>query len=57
MQEGNLKHSINGFIYCNLPNVAFKSGATVRWLLVAYGTEGDMHSPYFMGQTTQVCGR
>ncbi|EFJ39308.1 hypothetical protein VOLCADRAFT_108685, partial [Volvox carteri f. nagariensis] len=52
--EGNRKHSINGFLYCNLPGLNIPAGATVRWLLVAYGTEGDFHSPYFMGQVTKV---
>ncbi|GIL48450.1 hypothetical protein Vafri_4968 [Volvox africanus] len=52
--EGNLKHAINGYLYCNLPGLNIPYGSTVRWLLVVYGTEGDFHSPMFGGQITQV---
>ncbi|GLI69350.1 hypothetical protein VaNZ11_013933 [Volvox africanus] len=52
--EGNLKHAINGYLYCNLPGLNIPYGSTVRWLLVAYGTEGDFHSPMFGGQVTKV---
>ncbi|EFJ43937.1 hypothetical protein VOLCADRAFT_95860 [Volvox carteri f. nagariensis] len=52
--EGNLKHAINGFLYCNLPGLNIPTGSTVRWLLVTYGSESDFHAPYFMGQATKV---
>ncbi|KAG2498784.1 hypothetical protein HYH03_003523 [Edaphochlamys debaryana] len=53
-EEGNIMRSINGFSYCNMPKPIIKKGKTLRWVLVAYGTEGDMHAPYFQGQTTVV---
>lgn len=47
-------HSINGYVYCNLPDLNITVNSTVRWLLVAYGTEGDFHSPFFAGQSVMV---
>lgn len=32
-------HSMNGFIYGNLPGLEMGEGDTVRWHLAAYGTE------------------
>ncbi|GFR45215.1 hypothetical protein Agub_g6610 [Astrephomene gubernaculifera] len=54
LTESNMMHSINGFVYCNMPHVVAKSGSVVRWVMVAYGTEGDFHAPYFGGQAVQV---
>lgn len=32
LQESNLKHSINGFMYCNMPGLEARLGQRVRWL-------------------------
>ncbi|PSC72045.1 multicopper ferroxidase [Micractinium conductrix] len=48
--ESNLKHVINGYLYCNLPGLAAKKGDTVRYVLLGMGSEADMHSPVFTGQ-------
>ncbi|KAL4429029.1 hypothetical protein ABPG77_006068 [Micractinium sp. CCAP 211/92] len=48
--ESNLMHSINGYMYCNLPGLAAKRGDTVRLILVGMGSEADLHSPIFTGQ-------
>lgn len=32
-------HSMNGFIYGNLPGLDMEEGDTVRWHLAAFGTE------------------
>lgn len=47
-------HSINGYVYCNQPLVTIAKGKKLRWVLVAYGTEGDFHSPQFTGQSLEV---
>ncbi|EFN54070.1 hypothetical protein CHLNCDRAFT_58397 [Chlorella variabilis] len=48
--ESNLKHAINGYLYCNLPGLEAVRGSTLRLLLVGMGSEADMHSPVFTGQ-------
>lgn len=48
--EGNLKHGINGYVYCNMPDVHVQQNGTVRWMLIGMGTENDMHSPFFENQ-------
>ncbi|KAG2483629.1 hypothetical protein HYH03_017507 [Edaphochlamys debaryana] len=52
--ESNRIHAINGFTYCNLPRPKVRSGQTVRWLHLAYGSESEFHSPYFENQVVQA---
>jgi FtsP/CotA-like multicopper oxidase with cupredoxin domain len=54
--ESNLKHSINGFIFGNMPMPKMKVGEHVRWYLLALGTETDLHTPHWHGNTTLVEG-
>ncbi|MFN8376032.1 MAG: multicopper oxidase domain-containing protein [Anaerolineae bacterium] len=49
--ESNLMHSINGYVYHNLPGLDMQLGDTVRWYVVALGTEVDLHSPHWHGIT------
>lgn len=38
-------HSMNGFLYGNLPGLEMREGDTVRWHVAAYGTEvRDSHT-------------
>lgn len=55
-EEGNMMHSINGYSYCNTPRPVFKQGTRVRWVLLSYGTEVDLHSPLFQNQALTVGG-
>ncbi|CAM9748815.1 unnamed protein product, partial [Pylaiella littoralis] len=48
-EESNLMHSMNGFIYGNLPGLDMKEGDTVRWHVAAYGTEVDLHTAHWHG--------
>jgi FtsP/CotA-like multicopper oxidase with cupredoxin domain len=50
-EEGNLKHSINGRIFGNLEGLEMKQGERVRWYVVALGTEVDLHTPHWHGET------
>jgi len=50
-QESNLMHSINGYVYGNLPGLTMKLGERVRWYLMGMGTEVDLHTPHWHGQT------
>jgi manganese oxidase len=52
-EESNLMHSINGFVYGNLPlaTVTMRRGKRVRWYVLGMGTEADLHTPHWHGQT------
>jgi manganese oxidase len=56
--ESNLMHSINGFVYGNLPLSALtmKQGERVRWYVIAQGTEVDLHTPHWHGNTVEING-
>ncbi len=49
--DANQFHTINGFIYGNLPMPRMKVGEHVRWYLVALGGEKDLHTPHWHGNT------
>ncbi|HVW35436.1 MAG TPA: multicopper oxidase domain-containing protein [Acidimicrobiia bacterium] len=55
-QESNLMHSINGYVFGNLPGLTMKPGERVRWYLMAMGTEVDLHTPHWHGNTVTVMG-
>lgn len=54
--ESNLMHSINGFVMGNMPMPTMKVGEKVRWYLMALGTETDLHTPHWHGNTVVVGG-
>jgi FtsP/CotA-like multicopper oxidase with cupredoxin domain len=54
--ESNLKHSINGFLYGNLPGLDMKAGEKVRWYAMAAGTETGLHTPHWHGNTVLSMG-
>jgi hephaestin len=56
--ESNLMHSMNGYIYGNLPleTMTMKKGENVRWYLMAMGTEVDLHTPHWHGNTLLTMG-
>jgi FtsP/CotA-like multicopper oxidase with cupredoxin domain len=54
--ESNLMHSVNGYVYGNLPGLTMKKGERVRWYLLSIGTEVDLHTPHWHGQTVLMMG-
>jgi hephaestin len=54
--ESNLMHSINGFVFGNQPLMTAKSGERVRWYVMSLGTEVDLHTPHWHGQTVTSMG-
>lgn len=56
-KEANLKHAINGYVFGNLPGPTLRVGERVRWYLIAFGTEVDVHTPHWHGGVVQVNGR
>jgi hypothetical protein len=55
-EEANLKHSINGFLFGNQPMVTLRKGERVRWYVMSMGTEVDLHTPHWHGNTVVVMG-
>lgn len=49
--ESNLMHAINGYVYSNVPGLDMKVGENVRWYQVGLGTEVDIHTPHWHGNT------
>ena len=55
-QESNLMHSINGYVFGNLPGLTAHKGEHVRWYLMGAGTEVDLHTPHWHGNTVTAAG-
>lgn len=55
-EESNLMHSMNGFVYGDLPGLDMQVGERVRWYQLALGTEVDLHTPHWHGNTLQQGG-
>ena len=49
--DHNRFHSINGYVFGNLPLLRMKLGEKVRWYLVALGDDSDLHTPHWHGNT------
>ena len=49
--ESNLMHGINGFLYSNVPGLDMEENERVRWYLLGMGTEVDMHTAHWHGNT------
>ncbi|CAB1420472.1 unnamed protein product [Pleuronectes platessa] len=47
--ESNKMHSINGFVYRNLPGLTMCKGNKVTWHLSGLGSETDINSLHFQG--------
>jgi len=52
--ESNLMHAINGYVYGNLPGLTMKRGERVRWYIMAMGSEVDLHTPHWHGNTVVI---
>ncbi|XP_056141515.1 ferroxidase HEPHL1 [Lampris incognitus] len=49
--ESNLMHAINGYVFGNLPGIELCQHRPVAWHLFGMGSEVDVHSAYFHGNT------
>ena len=47
-------HSINGYVFGNQPMVPCNAGEHVRWYVMSMGTEVDLHTPHWHGNTVTV---
>ena len=55
-KESNLKHSINGYLFGNMPGLDFKRGQRIRWYVFVAGTETGLHTPHWHGNTVVSMG-
>lgn len=49
--EGNLKHTINGYMFGAGPGFIMTQGERVRWYVMDLGNEVDSHTPHWHGNT------
>jgi FtsP/CotA-like multicopper oxidase with cupredoxin domain len=61
--ESNLMHNINGYVFGNQPlgsspgqGMTVRAGQHVRWYLMSMGTEVDLHTPHWHGNTVVANG-
>lgn len=57
LEESNLMHALNGYVYGNMPPITISTGQRVRWYVFALGTEVDLHTPHWHGNTVLERGR
>jgi FtsP/CotA-like multicopper oxidase with cupredoxin domain len=55
--ESNLMHAINGVVFGNLDGLEMRECERVRWYVFALGTEVDLHSAHWHGNTGLLNGR
>ncbi|XP_019666136.1 ceruloplasmin-like [Felis catus] len=55
-QESNQMHSINGYMYGNLPGLDMCLGDNISWHVLSVGSEKDLHGIYFSGNTFTSLG-
>jgi FtsP/CotA-like multicopper oxidase with cupredoxin domain len=53
----NIKWSINGFIYGNMPMMTMKIGDHVRWYVATLGDFNNGHTPHWHGNTVLISGQ
>lgn len=49
--ESNLMHGMNGLLWGNLQGLSMAKGEKVRWHILGMGTEVDLHTPHWHGNT------
>ena len=54
--ESNLMHSINGFVFGNGPVPKIALAKKARWYMLDIGTEVDLHTPHWHGNTVLANG-
>lgn len=53
----NLKATINGYMYSNMPMMTMKKGERVRWYLITVGQGFNFHTPHWHGNVVMQAGR
>jgi hephaestin len=55
--DTNVKWSINGYIFGNMPTMIMKQGDRVRWYVATLGDFNNAHTPHWHGNTVLVAGQ
>ena len=55
--DTNVKWSINGYIFGNMPLMTMKQGERVRWYVATLGDFNNAHTPHWHGNTVLVAGQ
>ncbi len=55
--DTNVKWSINGYIFGNMPLMTMKQGDRVRWYVATLGDFNNGHTPHWHGNTLLVAGQ
>jgi len=54
--DTNLRHTINGYMFGNMPMMTMKKGQRVRWYLLALGDSNNFHTPHWHGNVVNFHG-
>ena len=57
--QGNKMHTVNGYVFGNLPldTMTMREGERIRWYVIGLGGILDLHTPHWHGSTVLVAGR
>jgi len=55
--DTNIKSSINGYLFANMPMMVMKKGERVRWYLVTLGEGFNFHTPHWHGNVVMQDGK
>ena len=55
--DTNIKWSINGYIFGNMPLMTMKLGDRVRWYVATLGDFNNAHTPHWHGNTVLTAGQ
>jgi manganese oxidase len=55
--DTNIKWSMNGYLYGNMPMMTMKKGDHVRWYVATLGDFNNAHTPHWHGNTVLVGGQ
>jgi manganese oxidase len=55
--DTNIKWSINGYIFGNMPLMTMNVGERVRWYVATLGDFNNAHTPHWHGNTVLVAGQ
>jgi len=54
--DTNLRYTINGYLFANMPMMTLKKGERVRWYLVTLGDSNNFHTPHWHGNVVSFHG-
>ena len=55
--DTNIKWSVNGYIFGNIPLMTMKVGQRVRWYVATLGDFNNAHTPHWHGNTVLTAGQ